>query len=96
MTKWSAPFHVNTNTATFINLNDTNIIAYGELTSNEATNGYKAFKIDLKYRNTTDTPTYIVIVATASKYGDYFSGATSSVLYVDNFSLGFDAPIVRQ
>ena len=30
------------------------------------------------------------IAAAASKYGDYFTGSTSSVMYVDEFSLVYD------
>ena len=33
---------------------------------------------------------YIVIAAAASKYGDYFTGSTSSVMYVEEFSLVYD------
>ena len=38
----------------------------------------------------TRTPKYIVLVAAASKYGDYFSGGVGRVLYVDEFSLVYD------
>ena len=38
-------------------------------------------------------PTYILIVASASKYGDYFTGSTSSVLLLDEFELLFDDPV---
>ena len=30
---------------------------------------------------------YLIVVASASKYGDYFTGSKSSVMYVDDFSL---------
>jgi hypothetical protein len=32
----------------------------------------------------------VVISAAASKYGDYFTGSTSSVMYVDEFSFVYD------
>ena len=51
---------------------------------------YEKFTIDIKYRDLERKPTYIVIVATSSKYGDYFAGSTNSVLLVDEFELGFD------
>ena len=74
---------------------DDNIIAYGELPSGAATNetdnnGYKEFTIPLKYKNLTDKPTHIIVVCSASKYGDYMTGGDGSTLYVDDFSLIYD------
>jgi len=45
--------------------------------------------LPLVYRNDR-TPEYIVIVAAASRYGDYFTGAVGSVLKVDEFQLVYD------
>ncbi len=69
--------------------NNKDVIAYGCLKSEEekGTGEWQEFTIDLKYRDLTRTPKYIIIVASASKYGDYFTGSTSSVMYVDDFSL---------
>ncbi len=90
LTDWAEPFIINTNTENFIDFeNDRNIIAYGGLKTDRNTNGYEAFDIELVYRSLTRKPKYIVIVAAASKYGDYFTGSTSSTLYVDEFSLEF-------
>lgn len=85
----SGTFQVNTNTGTFIDFeNDPNIIAYGSLEDNTNTNGYKPFEIELEYRNNRQ-PTCCVIVCTASKYGDYFTGGVGSVLLVDEFEFTF-------
>ncbi len=90
ITSWTQPFLISTQQKRFVDVNnDPAIIAYGTLDFN-ATSGYKEFTIPLVYRNTNSRPTYIVIVAAASKYGDYFTGSTSSVLYVDEFSLVYD------
>ena len=75
--------------------NDSRVIAYGTLPSGAATNetennGYKEFTIPLKYKNLTDKPTHIIIVCSASKYGDYMTGGEGSTLYVDEFSLVYD------
>ena len=35
-------------------------------------------------------PTYIVISAAASRYGDYFTGGRGSTLYVDEFEFIYD------
>ena len=40
--------------------------------------------------DTSRVPTYIVVVASASKYGDYFTGGDGSVLFIDDFSLEYD------
>ena len=77
-----------------------NIVAYGTITEDEAkgTNGqWKEFTIDLEYRDLTRVPKYIIVVASASKYGDYFTGSTSSVMYIDDFSLVYgDEPQVKE
>lgn len=81
----------NTNPSTFINFeNDDAIVAHGELPMADcvATNGsWREFNIDLKYHKLDVKPTHIIIVCSASKYGDYFTGSTSSVLYLDDFEL---------
>ncbi len=81
----------NTDASTFINFaNDDNIIAYGELPASDCvnTNGnWKEFTINLKYKNTTDKPSYLIIVCSSSKYGDYFTGGKGSTLYLDDFEL---------
>lgn len=75
--------------------NDSRVIAYGTLPSGAATNetennGYKEFTIPLKYKNLTDKPTHIIVVCSASKYGDYMTGGDGSILYVDDFSLVYE------
>lgn len=90
---WSAPFRVNTTTGTFVDLtwNNESMIAFGELKTNEATgDDYQSFKINLTYRDYFTRPSYILIVASASKYGDYFTGSTSSVMYLDECELVFE------
>lgn len=71
---------------------DENIIAYGELPSGEATSGdgYAEFTIPLKYKNFIDKPTHIIVVCSASKYGDYMTGGKGSLMYVDDFELIYD------
>ncbi len=55
-----------------------------------ATSEYQEFTINVDYRNRTKTPTHIVIVAAASKYGDYFTGGVGSTLYLDEFEFVYD------
>lgn len=92
---WSVPHYMNTtDPSTFIDFskNNKSIIAYGEVPEERLSkkmDSYEAFTIDLKYRDLKKKPTYILIVASASKYGDYFTGSTSSVLLLDDFELIF-------
>lgn len=79
--------------------NDSRIIAYGELPIEECvdTDGeWKNFNIPLKYKNLTDKPTHIIVVCSSSKYGDYFTGADGSVMYIDDFELVYgDTPVME-
>ena len=94
------PYTVNTKEGTFVDFaNDPNIIAYGELPVSECktTNGWKEFTIDLAYRELTRKPKYIILVCSASKYGDYFTGSSGSVMYIDDFELVYgDTPVVEE
>lgn len=71
---------------------DSEVIAYGEVTWTEAFGPDGALlevEIPFEYNDRAKTvkPTHLVIVASASKYGDYFSGSSSSVMYLDDFEL---------
>lgn len=89
----------NTKTETFLDLeNDTDIIAYGRLADKEAvtTNGWKEFTLDFKYKTLEPQETYyLIIVFSASKYGDYFTGSTNSVMYVDDLELVYGEPVTE-
>ena len=70
--------------------NDANIIAYGEYTSSESVTSYKELEIPLEYRATNRTPKYIIIVASSSKYGDYYIGGVGSKLWLDEMELVYE------
>ena len=78
--------------------NDTAIIAYGELPSGAATAGtdYVEFNIPLIYKDITTKPTHIIIVCSASKYGDYMTGGTGSTMYVDDLELVYGEPTTNK
>ena len=91
LTDWDTPFRISTGDAIFIDIkNDPGIIAYGEMKESKTMTAYEPFEFKLNYRDTTRKPKYVVIVASASKYGDYFTGSTSSVMYIDEFEFTFD------
>ena len=77
---------MNTNAAQFVVVDkDEHIIAYAKLESDEATDGYEEFVLELDYRDLTRTPKYIVISACASYLGDYFTGGVGSLMFIDEF-----------
>lgn len=89
---WDAPYEIRTNpnNRQLFNENDPKVIAYGKVQYGEDVPQYIPFEINLDYRTTQRIPRYLVIVASASKYGDYFTGGDGSVLYVDDLSLEYD------
>lgn len=89
---WTEPFEIRTNpkNRNLIDPDAPEVIAYGSLERDSDTDGYIPFRIELKYKDTSRKPKYLVICAASSKYGDYFTGGDGSVLYVDQFSLKYD------
>lgn len=87
---WDAPFDVDTGNQKFVDVNSSDIIAYGSLETDETMASYRKFTIKLDYRDVTRIPKYIVIVAAASRYGDYFTGGVGSTLYLDEFEFVYD------
>jgi len=66
------------------------VIAYGKYEIGQNVDAYTPFDIALDYKATDRVPKYIIVTASASKYGDYFTGANGAVLYLDNFELKYD------
>lgn len=77
--------------STEINWNtDSRVIAYGEITKDSSSNGqWEEFKVNLKYHDLNKKPAYMAIVCAASKWGDYFYGSDSTVLYLDDLSFEY-------
>lgn len=69
--------------------NDSKVIGYGEMVWSAATSGMIEFTIPIDY-NSTVTPANILIVASASKWGDYFVGSTSSTMWIDDLELVYE------
>lgn len=90
----------NTDMSTFPNWEtDPRVIAYGTLptSQNVHSNGqWKEVNIPLVYRDLTRKPTHLLVVFSASKYGDYFHGGEGSTLYLDDFELVYgNTPSVK-
>ena len=88
----SEPYEIRTRPSVrqVFDKNDANIIAYGEFISGQSTSNYQQITIPLEYRATNRTPRYIIIVCSASKYGDYFIGGEGSTLWLDEMELVYE------
>lgn len=93
----TAPIEIRTNPdkRKLFNKDDAEVLAYGQVTWTEAfgpDGSLEMVEIPLEYndRAKTSKPTHLVIVCSASKYGDYFSGAAGSVMYLDDFELVYE------
>lgn len=84
------PVIVNTGTKELFDPAGANVIAYGELVITEATEGdaMVPFTVKLNYVRTDKKASNIMMVASASRYGDYFTGGPS-VLYLDDLKLEY-------
>lgn len=89
---WDKPFPLNTNTGTLVDLtwDNESMVAFGDLKQGETVKDYTPFTIPLTYRDYSTKPTYLLIVASASQLGDYFTGSTSNVLLLDECELVFE------
>lgn len=98
LTAWDKPFDVNSTKRQYIDMDDPDILAFRELVSDQSTNGeYVEFFIHLDdeaWRDKSRKATHIVVISCASRYGNYFTGAVGSVLYVDEFQLVYDESTV--
>lgn len=69
---------------------DPRVIAYGQFTEGRTINNWTSETIDIEYKNTQLAPTHILVVASSSKYGDFFTGGVGSTLVLDNMKLIYD------
>ena len=72
--------------------NAENVLAYGEQVWTSSTDGSDMveFTIPLDYRATDRIPARIILVASASRYGDYFEGSTGSTMWLDDLELIYE------
>lgn len=65
-------------------------MAYGKIEQSNTIEAYIPFEINLEYKSTSRVPKYILVTASASKYGDYFTGGNGAVLWIDDLELLYD------
>ena len=98
----SSPVHINTTDAgTFVDFNtDPSTIANGNLILHHdgyvlngeakvsaSTGEWVEYTIPLNYRDMERMPTHILVSCAASRFGDYFTGCSSSKLWIDAVEL---------
>ena len=82
------PVVVNTqDESTFFNPKGKDVIGSGEYILTESTDGWVEFTLPIDYRSTDEIPTHIIVICTGSRFGDYFTGSTQSLMLVDDFEL---------
>ncbi len=84
----SSPICIDTrNEATFFNPKSKDVVGYGELVMDYSTPEWTQVTIPIEYVATDIRPTHIIVVCTGSRYGDYFTGSTESLMYIDDIEL---------
>lgn len=101
----NSPVQVNTtDKSTFVDFyTDGSTIANGDLIIyndgysvnngskvNATTSGWIKYTIPLDYRNLNAYPTHIIVSCASSQFGDYFSGCSSSKLWIDKVELVYE------
>lgn len=86
------PFECRTNpkNQNLFNPASADVIAYGKMQCGENVPQYIPFDIKFEYRATNRVPRYLLIVASSSKYGDYFTGGDGAVMCIDDLELLYD------
>ncbi|MCQ2167349.1 MAG: PCMD domain-containing protein [Bacteroidales bacterium] len=86
----NCPVQVNTTKPeTLFNPSSEAVIAYGAFTSDKTIAEWTRVEIPLDYVSTSRVPTHIIVSCAASMLGDYFTGSSSSVLWVDDVRLEY-------
>jgi len=89
---YTCPYLIRTRPSALhlFDMNSPNLIAFAQLTKGEDVNEWTTETLTLNYRIRNRQPKYIIVVASSSKYGDYFTGGEASLLQLDNIELLYD------
>ncbi|MBQ8308143.1 MAG: PCMD domain-containing protein, partial [Alistipes sp.] len=84
----TSPVIIDTrNEATFFDPHGKDVVGYGEMLLRSNVDGWTQITLPIDYVATDIKPTHIVITFSASRYGDYFTGSTQSVMWLDDIEL---------
>lgn len=92
LTDWDEPIEIRTKASdrNLFSPNDPGVIAYGQYQSAETTDDYVDVTVNLDYNSTSRVPKFILVTASASKYGDYFTGGNGSYMWIKDIQLHYD------
>lgn len=87
-----SPFEIRTNpnNRNLFDPDAPDVVAYGKVEYDYTIENYIPFSVEFVYKDTQRNPTYIIMVASASSLGDYFTGGAGSTMWIDDLSLDFD------
>lgn len=87
-----SPFEIRTNPKNrqLFDPDGSYVVGYGKIQFGQAVSAYTPFEFEIEYKSTSRVPKYILVTASASKYGDYFTGGNGSTLYLDDLELVYD------
>ena len=90
LTNRTYPIRTRPSTRQLFDPNDAGVIGYGQITKGDDVTEWTRHDIQINYRRYDEAPKYIIVVASSSKYGDYFTGGEGTRLWLDNFELIYD------
>ncbi len=73
-----------------MDMNDSHLIAFGQYSCGKDISTWTTQTVDINYRVRDRQPSTIIVVASSSKYGDYFTGGEESLLQIDNMELLYE------
>jgi len=86
---WSEPQHlITTEGPTPDPEKDPCLIGRAVFHMTQATQGYVHFEVPIEYKN-ENTPTYLGISVLSSELGEYFTGSSKTVLYLDELQFNY-------
>ena len=86
----TAQYTIRTAKGDSFNRHDPSVIAYGEFASNQNQATYREVEVPFEYYDRKKTPSYLIVVCSSSKYGDFFTGGDSSEMFVDEMELVYE------
>lgn len=85
---WPEVLHLVTNDGVYNPEADPHLIGRGVMTLTQTTDDYVYFEIPIDYRKDA-TPTFVGICILSSALGEYFTGSSHTVLYVDELRFNY-------
>lgn len=77
--------------STFFKPAGKDVVGYAEYVMTSDVDQWRQVELEIDYRGVTDrVPTHLMIVCSASRWGDYFAGSTQSHMWVDHIELLYD------